>query len=238
MAVIRAKYTVDTGQTFIWGEQNQVPVVHLSDTRFFTMFNPFSKFGIKAAHDTITLATTGSETWLHHFVRSKQPAGDTVLAQGVPPRAHHEYVRIDVAAAEIRVDPNTSATVVGKAVKGDMFEYEGRQGDWLKINLFSGEYRWVRASVASLTRDVPAYLAPWNERKSIFEAMVRAEDRAERDARTRYPDPADFERKKDLERLLDDRYKLEVAHATGFPVLRWGYLMAEAVHGGWTPPRR
>lgn len=31
--------------------------------------------------------------------------------------------------------------VVGTVVEGGVFEYEGRQGEWLEINMFSGECR-------------------------------------------------------------------------------------------------
>lgn len=169
--------------------------------------------------------------------RSIWAIGILALVWSAPVSAQQQqYVRIDVPAANIRVNPTTSSGVVGKAVKGDVFEYEGRQGDWLRINMFSGEYQWVHASLASLIGDPPTYPASANRRRSIFEAMVRAEDRAVRESMARYPNPADFRRQTDLQRLLDDRYKLETANAKKFPVAWWNRLVVEGTEGGWTPP--
>lgn len=70
------------------------------------------------------------------------------------------------------------------------------------------------------------------ERRTIFHDLLAAEDRAEREARSRVPD-SDWERQIDLERNLADRYKAEIR-------VRWEIdeetirgITVEGVTSGW-----
>lgn len=135
----------------------------------------------------------------------------------------------------IRTEP--SGTVITQARSGDVFEFRERDGDWLAILMFSGEYRYVHASLARPTDSVPAQPDEATRRRA-FQALVRAEDRATAEADHQIPPTArgTIERNIDLQRILDDRYKLDVCHRfDGIQPAHYNSLKVEGVRKGWMP---
>lgn len=134
----------------------------------------------------------------------------------------------------IRTEPN--GTVIGQAQPGDVFEIGGTDGDWFMIHMFSGEYRYVHSSLALHTDSLPRQQDEAT-RRSAFQALVNAEDRASAEADRRIP-PAtveDINRNIDLQRLLDDRYKLEVCHRFGVQPAYYNTIKLEGIRKGWMP---
>ena len=66
-----------------------------------------------------------------------------------------EYVRVIEDGANIRTGPSISATAIGTANKGDVFEVYQTSGDWTGIFMFSGEDRYIQASFLQPTTTVP-----------------------------------------------------------------------------------
>jgi len=145
-----------------------------------------------------------------------------------------DYLVVTGESVNVRVTP--SGTVIGQARQGDVFEFKGRDGQWLKVNMFSGEYRYIHSSLVHLTDSVPS--GP-NEstRRQAFRALVRAEDRAIAEADRQIPPTTStaIYRNIDLQRLLDDRHKLTVCHEHGIQPAHYDALRVEGIRKGWMP---
>ncbi len=143
-----------------------------------------------------------------------------------------DYVIITGESVNIRTAPG--GTIVGQAASGDVFRFYVRGAGWFGIFMFSGEDRYVHASLARLTDSVPAQPDEATRRR-VFQALVRAEDRAtaEADRRIAPTTLATIYRNIDLQRVLDDRYKLEVCHRFGIQPAHYNSLKLEGVRKGW-----
>ncbi len=158
-----------------------------------------------------------------------------------PARGLAQYVRITGEAVNVRTEPSTQSTVIVVAERGDVFEFEGRRGPWLEINMFSGEYRWVHESLAEVTSVAPQMPTSEATRRSAFVAVVRAQDRALAESERRFPDGTNSNidyiiARIDYERLLYDRFELPIFRRHGIaPALRIP-LNSEGIRKNWVPP--
>lgn len=155
--------------------------------------------------------------------------------------AQDKYIKITGDQVNIRIASSTQSSIVSKGRKGDVFELRGEEGEWYKINLFSGEWRYVHKSLAKvMTYDVslPKLVSI---RLQIFRALLRAEDRAQAEADQKYPIadkyghpfPENVVRNIDYMRLLDDRYKLEVIHKFEVQPPTYRKIIVEGVKKNW-----
>jgi SH3-like domain-containing protein len=134
--------------------------------------------------------------------------------------AQATYIRITANRVNIRTGPSTSYPIAAKARKGDVFEFHGREGKWVRIRLFSVNWRYVYRPLTEITPYVVSIPKRDSSRRDIFRALVKAEDRAEAKADQKYPledragRPISKNVKKNLDYmwLLSDGYKLEVMH--------------------------
>jgi uncharacterized protein YgiM (DUF1202 family) len=143
-----------------------------------------------------------------------------------------EYVVVTGESVNIRSGPG--GAVVGQARSGDVFELQGREGEWFSILMFSGEYRSVHSSLVRASPSAPSQPSEAIRRRA-FQAFVRAEDRAtaEADRQILPTNLAAIERNIDLQRLLDDRYKLEVCHQFSVHAVHYNTLKVEGIRKGW-----
>ena len=144
-----------------------------------------------------------------------------------------DYVVVTVDNANIRIAPD--GTVITKAQSGDVFELRGRNGDWLSILMFSGEYRAMAATLARRIELAPTQ-ADEATRRRAFQAFVQAEDRATAEADRQIPvsSPATINRNIDLQRVLDDRYKLAVCHQFNeIQPVHYKAIVIEGLQKGW-----
>ena len=144
-----------------------------------------------------------------------------------------DYVVVTVDNANIRTEPD--GTVITQAQSGDVFELRGRNGDWLSILMFSGEYRAMAATLASRIELAPMQ-ADEAARRRAFHAFVQAEDRATAEADRQIPisSPGTIKRNIDLQRVLDDRYKLAVCHQfNGLQPADYKAIVIEGLQKGW-----
>lgn len=145
--------------------------------------------------------------------------------------AYAEYVSVTADAVNIRTGPSTSSVVIVKAQEGDIFELKGEDGQWYKINMFSGEYRYFHQSLAKPVGEAPALPADSSVRRRACIEVVRAQDRAAAEAQRRYP--TQFEQQIDYERLLYDRYELPIFRRFGISPARNSKLVVECAKKGW-----
>jgi hypothetical protein len=61
-----------------------------------------------------------------------------------------QFVRVISDFVNIRVAPNSDSEIVGKAVKGDIFKYMNDNGEWIEIEIFSDDPRYVHKSLVKV----------------------------------------------------------------------------------------
>ncbi len=130
----------------------------------------------------------------------------SVLA--VPAGAADKYVKIaGDQAVDIRTAPQPSATVVCRGLKGDVFRLLEPEGDWYRVEMFSGQGRYLRKSAAQVTTFRVSVPRDFSKRKAIYNALFEAEVKAQEEALK--PDQwGDSIVDTGLFRILVDRYKL------------------------------
>ena len=127
-----------------------------------------------------------------------------------------KYIKIVGETANIHFAPNTSSQLICRAKKGNIFELTGETKEWYKINLFSGEWRYVLKSLSDTTKYTISLPKEISTRRKIFMSLLKAEDKAFAEANLKYPTMVNFkptnniEKNIDYNRILNDRYQLEV----------------------------
>jgi len=141
------------------------------------------------------------------------------------------FVEITGNTVNIRTGPSTSTTIVTQAKKGDIFELEGETKGWYKINMFSGEYRYVYKSLAKPTTYAISLPSSASIRQKIFNLLGEAEDRAMDEADQKYPMniPNNTNKNIDYERLLIDKYKLTIFHKFKVQPVIYRKLIVEVI---------
>ena len=145
----------------------------------------------------------------------------------------NEYIQVAADNVNIRTAPTTNSEIVGKAQKGDIFEMEERKGSWYRIHMFSGESRWVHASLAKPIWFEPSVPDEVSVRQDIYQGWVRAATQAQREADEEYPPEKDLARNLRLSQLLQDRYKLDLMHDFGVQPPIYRRIVLEGNQKGW-----
>jgi hypothetical protein len=141
-----------------------------------------------------------------------------------------QYVVV-VSPVPIRSTATPGAEVIGQAVKGDVYElYKEMPSDY-SIFLFEGDERFIRKNAARMVPFVKPTLSEEVKRQA-FLRFARAEDRSFREADARVS-PTEVRRNVALQRLLDDRYKLEIVHQLKIPPAMYDDIVAEGVKMHW-----
>jgi len=135
----------------------------------------------------------------------------------IPTVAQAQHLRVTGSSVNVRQEPDLGSTVVGTAKEGDIFNRLGKMEEWYVIKMFSGDSRYIHASLAEPTEDSPTLPDSETTRRMAFEGFLRAEDRSyvEADAKI---GSSDVLANNEFQRILDDRYKLQVCQ--GFPEIQ------------------
>ena len=141
-----------------------------------------------------------------------------------------EYVMVTKRGVRIRTAPNTDSEIIGITRSGDVFEVYRRSPEWYAIIMFSGEDRYIHASLVRPTREPPA-LPPADQRKEACKEILRAQSRAYAEAQQRFS--RHFDRLVDHERLLIDRYELPIFQRFGIAPAHNTRLLTECVTKRW-----
>ncbi len=143
------------------------------------------------------------------------------------------YIKIIKNGTNIRSKPNTNSIVIVTALAGDAFKLVKLEGNWYLITMFSGEYRYVFASLAEKQNEVPSLPSLKEVRKKAFIELVRAQDKAVAESMARYPN--DFNKQTTLEYILYDRYELPICRKYSIPPPLYYKLIIEGAKSGWVP---
>lgn len=151
----------------------------------------------------------------------------TLAAESIPTR----FIEITENTVNIRTGPSKSTTIVAQAKKGDIFELKGETNGWYKIDMFSGEYRYVYKSLSKLTTYTIFLPSSTSIRQKIFNLLGEAEDRAMDEADQKYPMniPDNVNQNIDYGRLLIDKYELKIFHEFKVQPVIYGELIVEVI---------
>jgi hypothetical protein len=141
------------------------------------------------------------------------------------------YIQVIKSEVNIRFSPSPSSEIITQANKGDIFTLENEKGVWFTINMFSGEYRYIHKSLCKKIEYVISLPKSEKYRKTIFLAILSAEDKAQREADQKYPN--DIYKNIDYARLLNDKYKLEVFNQFDVHSPVYSKIIVEGIKKHW-----
>lgn len=113
-----------------------------------------------------------------------------------------QFVQVSSGIADIRVRvlPETESRIVGEAIDGDIFRYISEEGNWIEIEMFSGDPRYIHNSMVEvLNRGISA---PFS--KDVCTKLVKSLEEAK--IKTFSESNSIFQN------ILLDRYYLEIFH--------------------------
>ena len=143
------------------------------------------------------------------------------------------YVEITRNRVNIRSRPTTSASVIVRAELGDIFEMDEEQEGWYKIHLFSGDWRYLHASVAKEVRYVSETPEDSSLRRKFFQAWQEIKIKIQQEADNRHSPQDDLQQNIEFSRRLEDRYKLELIHKFNFQPPVYRRIAIEGFQKGW-----
>ena len=142
-----------------------------------------------------------------------------------------EYIVIVKDDVNIRLEPNTNSTVLTKGQKGDIFRIAESEGEWYSIYMFSGEIRYIYKPLTKKVNEVPELPESAELKQKVYRELSVAKDRAATESYEEYPN--DIFKQIDLERRLNDKYKLPAFQKHAIPPARYHKLMGEGLKNNW-----
>jgi len=125
-----------------------------------------------------------------------------------------KFVKVTSELADIQILPDKTSIIIGEVFKNDIFEFIGEESEWIKINLFSGEYRYIHQNFVQVLEY--GISAPFSDDLChlLMQKLVDAEDKSLSEANDKYPitNGGNVEKNTEYERILLDRYKLKIFH--------------------------
>jgi len=148
--------------------------------------------------------------------------------------ANRDYVEITNEVANIRTANTTNSQVVGQARKGDIFRLEEEMGNWYRVQMFSGDSRYIYSTLARIIgRRTPSAPDSLEVRQSFFFAWLDVRSQAAEEAARRFAPTSNLERYYQLFNLLLDRYLLEACHEWGVQPAAYRRIIIEGNQAGW-----
>ena len=142
-----------------------------------------------------------------------------------------EYIVIVKEDVNIRLEPNTNSTVLATGQKGDIFRIAESEGDWYSIYMFSGEIRYIYKPLTEKILEVPELPESTELKKKVYKELSDAKDRAATESYEEYPN--DIFKQIDMERRLNDKYKLPAFQKHAIPPARYHQLMGDGLKNNW-----
>ena len=144
-----------------------------------------------------------------------------------------QFVRVTSEFANIRLMPDTESIIIGKAFENDIFGYEGEENDWIKINMFSGEHRYIHHNLVKVINY--GISAPFSNDicQSLMNRLDEAEDRSLVESDNKYPlsNSGNMEKNIEYQRILLDRYILEIFHEFDLQPIVYQIAVTRCIEG-------
>ena len=149
-----------------------------------------------------------------------------------------DHVVLNTFNVNIRTGPSTDYFIVCKAGKGEIFELVKEKGDWLEIEMYSGDNRFVhRDLVYFLEEFIPGHrmTLPESEEKlkKIFLDLKWAETVAKKEAEEIIPVNVDKEKNENFRKIMRDKNIHTIFEIHGLQSALYPELMALAKKNNW-----
>lgn len=148
-----------------------------------------------------------------------------------------DYVVTRTKHVNIRTGPTTKSFVVGKSMKGDIYELIGEEGEWFVIKLFSENPRYInKCCTAKLEGQVANRLVlPESGEKceSIYTSIQALKFRARREATELIPPTVDEELNMNMQHILEDMHILNLFEIYSLNPAVYPILIEKAVQNNW-----
>ena len=143
------------------------------------------------------------------------------------------FVRVTSDFANIRLIPDTESIVIGQAIKNDIFEYEGQENDWIKINMFSEDHYYIHHSLVKVINY--AISVPFSNDicQSLMKRLDEIKNKSQLEADNKFPltNSENVGKNNDYQKLLIDRYILEVFHEYNLQPVVYQIAIARCMEG-------
>jgi len=158
------------------------------------------------------------------------------IASVLPSRALcAEYIVMGTPMVNIRTGPGEDHVIIGRAEKGDIYKVIETSDGWHKIEMFSGDPRYVVAAdfvydltesqlVAGHGMKLPESA---DECRSIYGSIEMARDRALKEAEEVIPASVDQDRNLNFRKIMEDKIILEVLHIYGLQTAMYNDLVVQ-----------
>jgi len=144
-----------------------------------------------------------------------------------------KFVRVTSEFANIRLMPDTESIVIGQAIKNDIFEYEGQENDWIKINMFSEDHRYIHQSLVKVINY--AISVPFSNDicKNFMKRLDEIKNKSFMEAGNKFPltNSENIGKNNDYQKMIFDRYILEVFHEYNLQPVVYQIAIARCMEG-------
>ncbi|MBC8486978.1 MAG: SH3 domain-containing protein [Bacteroidetes bacterium] len=149
-----------------------------------------------------------------------------------------DHVVLNTFNVNIRTGPGTDHFIVCTAGKSEIFKLVNEKGDWLEIEMYSGDNRFVhRDLVYFLDEFIPGHrmTLPESEEKSkkIFLDLKWAETAAKKEAEEIIPVNVDKARNENFRKVMRDKNIHTIFEIHGFQSALYPELMTLAKKKKW-----
>ncbi len=151
-----------------------------------------------------------------------------------------EFVVMIAKNVNIRTGPGMDNYIVGRAEKGDLYKYAGESGDWYRVEMFSGEIRYIGKSVGArlteqqlLSGHNMAIPESENRRRKVYKDIQYAKERARKEAKEIIPEIINQERHENFRAIRADGNILYIMHVYGLQPALYDEIIKEGKRKGW-----
>jgi len=148
-----------------------------------------------------------------------------------------DYVVTRTKNVNIRTSPTTKSYVVGKSMKGDIYEMIGEEGEWFVIKLFSENPRYInKCCTAKLESPVTTRLVlpeSGDRCKSIYTSIQALKFRARREATELIPPTVDEELNMNMQHILEDMHILNLFEIYSLNPAVYPIFIEKAIQNNW-----
>lgn len=164
-----------------------------------------------------------------------------VLAQFIAGSCYlisQNYVVLNTPNVNIRTGPGTDKFIVCMAGKGEIFKLVKEEGDWLEIEMYSGDNRYVhRDLVYFLEEFSPGHnmVMPESVEKSkkIYMDLLWAKSVSKKEAAEIIPESISPERNENFRKIMEDKNIHTIFEIHGFQSAMYPKLMELAKDNKW-----
>lgn len=149
-----------------------------------------------------------------------------------------DHVVLNTSDVNLRTGPGTDYYVVCMAGKGEIFKLAGEQGDWIEIEMYSGDNRFVhRDLVYFLTEFVDGHNMRFPEQeektRKIYQDILWAKSLAKQDADEIIPANISNERHSNFLKIRQDKHIHDIFEMYGIQTAMYSQIMEYAKKNKW-----